>query len=330
MASYIERRKFLATLLGGAAVWPLAARAQQVRKPRRIGVLLVGLSPESKELKHFRLGLRDAGYAEGRDVVIEWRSANGDYDQVPGLVADLVRSKVEVIVEDSTVGTEATKRATSTIPVVMALVLDPVATGLVKSLARPGGNVTGLSMMATELYPKRLQLLKEINPQLARSAVFWNPDHPFHAKAVEKLKAVAPSASVELIFAAVRTPDQFGPAFSHIIEAKAQALYVVDDPIFYAHRTILLDLASRARLPTIYETRRYPEAGAFISYGPDLYDLFRRSAIYVDRILKGANPADLPVEQPTKFELVINLKTAKALGIDVPPMLVALTDEVIE
>jgi putative ABC transport system substrate-binding protein len=329
MTAKMKRREFI-TLLGGAVAWPLAARAQQVRKPRRIGVLLVGLSPESKELKHFRLGLRDAGYAEGRDVVIEWRSANGDYDQVPGLVADLVRSKVEVIVEDSTVGTEATKRATSTIPVVMALVLDPVATGLVKSLARPGGNVTGLSMMATELYPKRLQLLKEINPQLTRAAVFWNPDHPLHAKAVEKLKAVAPSASVELIFAAVRTPDQFGPAFSDIIEAKVQALYVVDDPIFYAHRTILLDLASRARLPTIYETRRYPEAGAFISYGPDLYDLFRRSAIYVDRILKGANPADLPVEQPTKFELVINLKTAKALGIDVPPMLVALTDEVLE
>jgi putative tryptophan/tyrosine transport system substrate-binding protein len=325
----IKRRRFIA-LLSGAAAWPLAARAQQVRTPRRIGVLLVGLSPDSKELKHFRLGLRDAGYAEGRDVLIEWRSANGDYDRVPELVADLVRSNVDVIVEDSTVGTEITKRATSTIPVVMALVLDPVATGLVKSLAYPGGNVTGLSMMATELYPKRLQLLKEINPQLTRVAVFWNPDHPFHAKAVEAIKAVAASVPVELSFAAVRGPDQFGSAFSDIMRANAQALYVVDDPIFFAHRRVLLELASEARLPTIYETRRYPEAGAFISYGPDLYDLFRRSAIYVDRIFKGANPANLPVEQPTKFELVINLKTAKTLGVEVPPMLVALADEVIE
>jgi putative tryptophan/tyrosine transport system substrate-binding protein len=325
------RRRAFISLLGGAAAWPLAARAQQVRTPRRIGVLLVGLSPDSKELKHFRLGLRDAGYAEGRDVVIEWRSANGDYDRVSELVADLVRSNVDVIVEDSTVGTEITKRATSTIPIVMALVLDPVATGLVKSLAYPGGNVTGLSMMATELYPKRLQLLKEIIPQLTRVAVFWNPDHPFHAKAVEAIKAVAASVPVELSFAAVRAPDhQLRPAFSDIMRANAQALYVVDDPIFFAHRRILLELASEARLPTIYETRRYPEAGAFISYGPDLYDLFRRSAIYVDRIFKGANPANLPVEQPTKFELVINLKTAKALGVEVPPMLVALADEVIE
>jgi putative tryptophan/tyrosine transport system substrate-binding protein len=281
-------------------------------------------------VKHFRLGLRDAGYAEGRDVVIEWRPANGDCDRVPGLVAELVHSKVDVIVEDSTVGTEATKRAKSTIPVVMALVLDPVATGLIQSLAHPGGNITGLSMMATELYPKRLQLLQEINPQLTRVGVFWNPDHPFHAKAVEEVKAVAQSVAIELSFAAVQTPDQFGPAFSAIMRTNAQALYVIDDPIFFAHRTILLELASRARLPTIYETRRYPEAGAFMSYGPDLYDLFRRSAIYVDRIFKGANPANLPVEQPTKFELVINLKTAKALGIDVPPMLVALADEVIE
>jgi ABC-type uncharacterized transport system substrate-binding protein len=252
--SRIKRRRFIA-LLSGAAAWPLAARAQQVRTPRRIGVLLVGLSPDSKELKHFRLGLRDAGYAEGRDVLIEWRSANGDYDRVPELVADLVRSNVDVIVEDSTVGTEITKRATSTIPVVMALVLDPVATGLVKSLAYPGGNVTGLSMMATELYPKRLQLLREINPQLTRVAVFWNPDHPFHAKAVEAIKAVAASVPVELSFAAVRGPDQFGSAFSDIMRANAQALYVVDDPIFFAHRRVLLELASEARLPTIVRTR---------------------------------------------------------------------------
>ena len=327
----MRRRQFI-TLLGGAAAgWPLAARAQQqVTSPRRIGVLLVGLSPESKEAKQFRLGLRDAGYSEGRDVVIEWRSANGDYDRVPELVADLIRNKMDVIVQDSTIGTDVTKRATSTIPIVMALVLDPIGSGLVGNLAHPVGNVTGLSMMATELYPKRLQLLKEVNPQLTRVAVFWNPDHPFHAKAVEILKAIAPSLSLELSFMGVRTPEQFGPAFSDVSSAKAQALYVVEDPIFFAHRMPLLRLASSARLPTIHETRRFPEAGALMSYGPDLYDLFRRAAIYVDRILKGAKPADLPVGQPTKFELVINLKTAKALGLEIPDRLLALSDEVIE
>ena len=327
----MRRRQFI-TLLGGAAAgWPLAARAQQqVTSPRRIGVLLVGLSPESKEAKQFRLGLRDAGYSEGRDMVIEWRSANGDYDRVPELVADLIRNKMDVIVQDSTIGTDVTKRATSTIPIVMALVLDPIGSGLVGNLAHPDGNVTGLSMMATELYPKRLQLLKEVNPQLTRVAVFWNPDHPFHAKAVEILKAIAPSLSLELSFMGVRTPEQFGPAFSDVRLAKAQALYVVEDPIFFAHRMPLLKLASSARLPTIHETRRFPEAGALMSYGPDLYDLFRRAAIYVDRILKGAKPADLPVEQPTKFELVINLKTAKALGLEIPDRLLALSDEVIE
>ena len=325
----MRRREFI-TMLGGATAWPLAAQAQPTASPRRIGVLLVGLLPESKPAKHFRLGLRDAGYSEGRDVVIEWRSANGDYDRVPALIADLLQSKVEVIVQDSTVGTDLTKRATSAIPIVMALVLDPIGSGLVKSLAYPGENVTGLSMMATELYPKRLQLLKDINAQLIRAAVLWNPDHPFHAKAAEELKAVAPSLSIELNFVGVRTPDQFGSAFSDAIRANAQALYVVEDPIFFAHRVAILELASTARLPTIHELTRWPEAGALMSYGPDLNDLFRRAAFYVARILKGAKPADLPVEQPTKFELVINLKTAKALGLNVPPTLLALADEVIE
>jgi putative ABC transport system substrate-binding protein len=325
----MRRREFI-TLFGGAAALPIAAQAQQTASPRRIGVLLVGLLPESKPAKHFRLGLRDAGYSEGRDVVIEWRSANGDYDRVPALIADLLQSKVDVIVEDSTVGTELTKRATSTIAIVMALVLDPVGSGLVKSLAYPGGNVTGLSMMATELYPKRLQLLKDINPRLIRAAVLWNPDHPFHAKPAEELKAVAASLSIELSFVGVRTPDQFGSAFSDVTRANAQALYVVEDPIFFTHRVAILEMASAARLPTIHELTRWPEAGALMSYGPDLNDLFRRAAFYVARILKGAKPADLPVEQPTRFELVINLKTAKALGLDVPPKLLALADEVIE
>ena len=212
----------------------------------------------------------------------------------------------------------------------MALVIDPVGSGLVDSLAHPGGNVTGVSMTAMEVYPRRLQLLKELIPQLTRAGVFWNPDHPTHAKAIKELRAVAPSLSIELSFAAVQRPEQFDPAFLDVTRANVQALYVIDDPIFFAHRTILLKLASAARLPTIHDLRRWPEVGALVSYGPDSYDLFRRSAAYVDRILKGAKPADLPVEQPTKFELVINLRTAKALGLTIPDKLLALADDVIE
>jgi putative ABC transport system substrate-binding protein len=221
-------------------------------------------------------------------------------------------------------------RATSDIPIVMALVVDPVGSGLVQSLARPGANVTGLSMMTSELNSKRLQLLRDVRRELTRVAVLWNPDHPFHAKVVQDLTALAPSLSMELSSAAVRIPDQLGPAFADLNRSKAEALYVVEDPIFFAHRTILLDMASRARLPTIHELRRFPEAGALMSYGPDLQDLFRRAAIYVDRIFKGAKPADLPVEQPTKFELVLNLKTARTLEVAIPPTVLALADEVIE
>ena len=203
----MRRREFI-TLIGSASVaWPRAARAQQAASPRHIGVLLVGLSPDSKAVRQFRLGLRDAGYSEGRDVVIEWRLANGDYDRVPELVADLVRSKIDVMVMDSTIGTEVAKRTTSTIPIVMALVIDPVGSGLVDSLAHPGENVTGLSMMAMELYPRRLQLLKELIPQLTRAGVFWNPDHPAHAKAVKELRAVAPSLSIELISLQYKGPS---------------------------------------------------------------------------------------------------------------------------
>jgi putative tryptophan/tyrosine transport system substrate-binding protein len=326
----MRRRDFIAGL-GGAAACPFAARAQLgMSRTPRVGVLLVGLSPESKEAKYFRLGLRDAGYFEGRNVIIEWRTARGDYDLVPGLVADLIGNKVDVIVMDSTVATEIAKRSTSTIPIIMALVVDPVGSGLVETLARPGGNVTGMSMMTSDLNSKRLQLLKEVTPQLQRAAVLWNPDHPFHSKVVQDLTAVAPALSIELSAVGARTPEQFDQAFSDVSGARAQALYVVEDPIFFAHRTKLLSLASTAGLPTIHELRRFPEAGALMSYGPHLHELFGRAANYVDRILRGANPADLPVEQATRFELVINLKTAKALGLTVPETLLAISDDVIE
>jgi putative ABC transport system substrate-binding protein len=326
----MRRREFIVFLGGAAVARPFEARAQQASLPR-IGVLLVGLSPDSKAAQHFRRGLRDAGYFEGRNVLIEWRYAKGDYEKVQAFVDEFIQIKVNVMVMDSTIGTELAKRATSTIPIVMALVLDPVGSGLINSLAKPGGNITGLSMMTTvDLNSKRLQLLKEVIPNLARAAVMWNPDHPLHAKEVKDLKERASSLTIELSFVAVRAPEQFGSAFSDVAQTKAQALYVIEDPLFFANRQILLSMASDARLPTLHDLRRFPEEGALMSYGPDLYDLFRRAAIYVDRVLKGAEPAGLPVEQPTRFELVINLKTAKALGLDIPSTLLGLADEVIE
>jgi putative ABC transport system substrate-binding protein len=326
----MRRREFIALLTGAAAAQPLMARAQQIASPRRIGVLLVGLTPESKSAQSFLQGLRDAGYTIGRDVVVEWRLANGDYDRVPELVADLVRNKVDVMVMDSTIGTEAAMRATSTIPIIMALVVDPVGSGLVKSLAQPGGNVTGLSMMTSDLNSKRLQLLKDVVPGLTRVAVLWNPDHPFHHQVIKELKGIAPSLSIALTLEGVQAADDLDQTFADTNRVGAQALYVVEDPFFFSARLQLLKLASEARLGTIHELRRWPEEGALMSYGPVLDDLFRRAAIYVDRILKGANPADLPVEQPTKFEFVINLKTAKALGLAIPQSLIATADEVIE
>ncbi len=333
MTRRITRRVFardLAALVGsfGLLCLPVKAYAQQPASPRRIGFLLVGLAPESKEVQPFQQGLRDAGYVEGRDVVIEWRS--GDYAQVPELAADLVQRKVDVIVVASTVAARAVKRATSTIPIVMAIVADPVGSGLVTSLAHPGGNITGLSLMTLELTAKRLQLLKEAIPRVARVAVLWNPDTPYHTMALQELKAAAPSLSMQLTFVNVQRPEEIGPAFSSINRARAQALYVLDDPFFLAHRMTLLKLASNARLPVISGFREFVNAGVLMSYGANFDDLFRRSAGYVDKILKGAKPGDLPIEQPTKFEFIVNLKTAKALGITIPQSILLRADEVIQ
>jgi putative ABC transport system substrate-binding protein len=320
----------LAACLVGSFGLASAADAQQPATPRRVGVLLVSFSPESKEAQAFRGGLLNAGYAEGRDVVIEWRSANGDYDRVPGLVADLVESKVDAIVVDTTVAALALKHATSTIPIVLAAVADPLGSGLVTSLAHPGGNVTGLSSMRGELSAKRLQLLKEVIPRLTRVAVLWNPDSPPHTKMVQQLKAVAPSLSIEPSFVGVRTPEEIGPAFATVSRAHAQALYVLGAPVFITHRTTLLKLASKAGLPTIYSGRQYADEGGLMSYGANYADQLRRAAGYVDKILKGVKPGDLPIEQPTKFELVVNLKTARAMGITIPESILLQADEVIK
>ena len=304
------------------------ADAQQPASPRHIGVLLAGSWTEEM-VQAFRQGLLDAGWVEGRDVVIDWRHAHGNYDRLPQLAVDLVQSKVDVIVVSDTPSAQAAKRATTTVPIVMVLISDPVGAGLVASLAHPGGNVTGLTIMTTDLSAKRLQLLKEAIPRLTHVAVMWNPDMASHPRVIEEFKAAAPSLSMQLSFVGVRTPEQFGPAFSTVSRAHAQVLYVVDDAFFSAHATTLLKLASKARLPLIYASREFANKGALMFYGTNLADQCRRSAGYVDKILKGAKPSDLPIEEPTQFELVVNLKTAKALGIAIPESILLRADEVI-
>ena len=335
MIGRFSRRAFVssvAALAAGSAIAVVRhpSHAQQPASPKRIGVLSFIFSPESKEALAFRQALHDAGYVEGRDVVVEWRTASGDYDRLPQAIADLVKSKVDVIVVDGTLTTRAAKRETSTIPIIMALAADPVGSGLVANLAHPGGNITGLSTMLVELSGKRLQLLKEMLPRLTRVAVLWNPDTPFGAKVVEELKTAAPAMSIELNFVGARTPKEIGPAFSAVGRARAQALYIIPDPLFLNHRPTLFQLALNARLPAIYPQRAYTDDGGLMSYGPNFAEMFRRSAWYVDKILKGATPGDLPIEQPTQFELVVNLKTAKALGLTIPESILLRADEVIQ
>lgn len=301
--------------------------AQQPALPRRIGVLPQVMSGEQAE--KFRQGLLDAGYSEGRDVVIEWRIAPGDTARLAALVGDFVQRKVDVIVVTTTFAAQAAKRATSTIPIVMASIGDPVGAGLVENLAHPGGNITGLSLMETDLHAKRLELLKEVLPWVTRVAVLWNPSMPSHPIAIEKLKAAAASLSIALHFAGMRAPEELNTAFSTILGAHAQALYVLQDQLFTLLRPNILKRASNARLPVVHGDKYVAQAGALISYGPDIGDSFRRAGGYVDRILKGAKPGDLPIQQPVKFELVVNLKTARDLGITVPESILLRADQVI-
>jgi putative tryptophan/tyrosine transport system substrate-binding protein len=330
----IGRRTFNRDLTALVSSFGLACRLadanpQQPSSPRRIGVLGVSFSTESKEAQQFRQGLNNAGYTEGRDVIIEWRNANGNIDRIAGLIGDLVNSKVDVIVVETTSAALAAKRATSTLPIVMALVADPVGSGLVTNLAHPGGNVTGLSAMKTEHTAKLLQLLKETMPRLTRVAVLWNPDTPWHANVIEALRAAAPTFSIALSLMSVQMAEQLGTAFSSIGRANAQALYLLEAPIFLTHRAMLLKLLLKAHVPMIESERRFVDSGGLISFGASVGDLYLRSAWYVDKILKGAKPGDLPIEQPTKFELVVNLKTAKALGLKIPESILLRADEVI-
>ena len=330
--SEMPRRAFLSIIGGGLLAAPLAAEAQPAGKEPRIGFLSV-TSPSDRPplLDAFRQGLRELGWVEGQNIVIDYRYAEDRDDRLPGLAAELVRLKVDLIVSWGTQGVTAAKNATETIPIVMIAVRDPVGTGLIASLVRPGGNVTGVSGYAgLEIVAKQLVLLKETVPKIRRVAILSNPANAYHQLAIRELTVAARSLGVQLQLLEARGPNEFDGAFAAMAKERVGALLVLSDAVLNSHRTRLADLAARSRLPAAYGVRESVEAGGLMSYGPSFLDLFRRAATYVDKILKGAKPADLPVEQPTEFELVINLKTAKALGLEVPPTLLARADEVIE
>ena len=329
----MRRREFIAGI-GATTAWPLAAHTQQKSMPV-IGYLGGGPPDLSgSSVAAFRQGLRELGYIEGRNIVIEYRWAEGNTDLFPALADELVAFKVDVIMTaGGTLGALAAKQATTTLPIVFGVVGDPIAEGLVTSLARPGGNVTGLSNVTNDLVGKWLELLKQVVPAVSLIAVLWKPDSmPEHAKEVRLKEAFASAQAlgVQLQVVEARGPANLDGAFLEISAKGASALVVLTTPIFLLERQRIVDLAAKNRLPTVYATRNYVDAGGLMSYGPNFPDLHRRAATYVDKILKGAKPSDLPVEQPTKFALVINLKTAKTLGLTVPPTLLAQADDVIE
>jgi putative tryptophan/tyrosine transport system substrate-binding protein len=314
-------------LVTGAAI----AEAQQPTKIPSIGYLTTPLlSANAARVEAFHQGLRELGYVEGKNIVIEWRSAEGKLDRAPALAAELVRLKVDVIVTGGPQSTRAAKEATITIPIVMAFDNDPVGNGLVASLARPGGNITGLSTLYPEISGKQLELLKEIVPRLSRLAVFGNSTHPGNAQALKETEFAARALAVQLQYLDVRDPKDIETAFRAASKGRADAVLVLENAVLTSHRKQLVELAVKSRLPAIYPQTEYMEAGGLIYYGTNTPDLFRRAATYVDKILKGAKPADLPVEQPTKFEFIINLKAAKQIGLTISPNVLARADKVIK
>jgi len=315
------------TLALGILTAPLTADAQQAGKVPRIGVLSAGSLAGDIHLEAFREGLRDLGYVEGRNITLEYRFAEGQADRLPALVAELVRLPVDVLVVNGTVAIRPAQHATTTIPIVM-VAADPVGAGLVASLARPGGNSTGLSIMVPGFSGKRLEILKEAVPTLSRVAALWHRDAPMGSYVTET-QAAAQALGLQLQALEVRSPNEFDQAFAAMTSEHADALVMIPSGLFFSHRRQLAALAVQHRLPAIFMEREFVDAGGLMAYGPSLSDLSRRAATYVDKILKGAKPADLPIEQPMKFELVINLKTAKALGLTVPPSLLFQANEVI-
>jgi putative tryptophan/tyrosine transport system substrate-binding protein len=319
------RRRGFMRLVGGAVAWPLAAHAQQLVKIPRIGII-----DDAPIWDHFRRGLRDAGYLERRDIAFEYRSAEGQPERLAAAAKELAALPVDIIVTSGTAATRAAQQATGTIPIVMIAIGDPVRAGLVPNLARPGGNITGNSMLGAEMTPKRAQLLKQLVPQLSRLAFLWNRNNGSHLAYLDEWRAAVPKVDAELLFIEVSRHEEFEPAFERMVQERADALSITADPFHLSHVAWIIDFVAKHRLPTMYVLKENVAAGGLMSYGPNIPDLYWRAAGYVHKILQGTSPADLPVEQPVKFELAINARTARAIGLDLPPMLLALADEVIE
>src|SRR6516165_10392351 len=329
----MRRREFIALFGGVAVVWPVAARAQQGVQMRRIGILLPYIESDSQaqaRVTALRTALEERGWVPGQNVTFDFRYAEGQLDRLPILAADLVRMNVHVILTAGTEATDAARKASGSIPIVMAAVGNPIAAGFISSLARPGGNVTGASLLATELTAKRLELLKETLPALTRLVVLWSASDASVIQKFKQIEAAAPLLGVQLQAHELRAPSDIEKSFEAAAQFGAEAVMTTEDAIQITYRAQLVDLAKRQRIPVASEFGEFARAGALMSYGPSILDSFRHAAGYIDKILNGAKPADLPVEQPTRFELIINLNTAKALGLAVPPTLLSRADEVIE
>jgi len=331
MTVKMKRREFIALLGGAAAAWPLAARAQQPVMPV-IGVVRIATRGESTHLEHaFRQGLIQAGYVENQNVAIEWRYAEGRYERLPGILAELVGRRVAaIVVPGNTAGALAAKAATQTVPIVFMMGGDPVEFGLVTSLARPGGNITGVAMLQAPVVAKRLDLLHQLVPTALTIALLTNPANPFGDAERREVQAAARTLGLELHVANAKHQDEIDALFPHLIAQGARAIVIGADAYYFNQRNQIAALAARHAIPAIAQWREYPAAGGLMSYGNNIPDAYRLTGIYVGRILNGEKPADMPVQQPTIFELVINLKAAKALGLQIPDRLLALADEVIE
>jgi putative ABC transport system substrate-binding protein len=325
----VTRRQFI-TLLGGAAAWPLAARGQPRDQTARVGILTLGGTPANPLFAAFRQEMRGLGYVEGRNVVLEFRSAADDPKRLPELAAELVRLSVNVMLVEGTAAAKAASEETSSIPIVMGVVADPLEAGLVSNLARPGGNITGFTSLTPELGTKRLGLLKEAFPDITRVGVLRNPRNPGNAQQLASIKEAAAKIGVDVQTAEAERREAIGAALDQLQERGAFALIVLADSVYFNEHKFIVLLATAKRLPAIYPDRIYVDAGGMIVYGPDVTDNFRRAADYVDRILKGTKPGDLPIQQPTKFALIINATLAKAIGVTLPTTLLLRADEVIE
>ena len=326
----MRRREFIKVLGGSAVAWPLAAHAQT---SRRLGILALAGARTARAnglFEAFNQGLKELGWIEGQNVSFEYRFAEGKGDALPKLAAELVQLRVDAILTDSTPPTYAAKNATQTIPIIMAATLDPVASGFVASLSRPGGNITGLSLLAPDLAGKRLQILTETVRGLAHVAVLANPSNPSSALLLKPMQTPAQMLGVELHVVEASTPDSLESAFAAITPTRAAALLVLQDVLFFNQHLRIVAFTTTSRLPALFAEKQVVESGGLMAYGPSIPASFRRAAAYVDKIFRGANPADLPVEAPTTFELAINLKTAKAFGLTIPPALIAIADEVID